>query len=132
MLPSLALSLRPGGAVDERNLVPPGWGSRDFGERPRSLAEVPVLSQSLRPRGGSDVRMAVAVTGQEDACDPLPGRGFAPGSGGAASGLKPSHAHSLGPALLRNSMVRPSCFNDFSFVFHLPFLSWLMETHVLF
>lgn len=36
------------------------------------------------------------------------------------------------PPFQRETPLGLSCFNDISFVFHLPFLSWLMETHVPF
>lgn len=62
---------------------------------------------------------------------PPPQAWFCPWEPRGALWAETSRSLSPAPTLLEKRVVRP-CFNDFSFVFHLPFLSWLIETHVLF
>lgn len=92
--------------------MPPGGFS--------SLAEAPAPS-----RVTDHMRMVVADDRAADPCLPFWGQV-------GTQSPRPLRRPRLPPPLQQENPLGLSCFNDISFVLHLPFLSWLMETRVSF
>lgn len=83
------------------------------------------LYAKQRHRAQTAMRMVVASDRAADPCPPSWGQA-------RTQSLKPLRHPHLPPLLQQEKPLGLSRFNDISFVFHLPFLSWLMETRVSF